>query len=170
MITGTHINYYFICHRKLWLFANGINMEHTSDLVKEGKLIHETSYKQRTERFTEVEIEGIRIDYYDPARKTIHETKKSGSNDLAQEWQLKYYMFILKKNGIGGVSGILEYPKQRETRKIELSGEDEKEIPEIVENTIQVIKNENCPPKIIKSKCKKCSYFDFCWSGEDEVS
>lgn len=25
--TGTHFNYYQLCHRKLWLFANGINME-----------------------------------------------------------------------------------------------------------------------------------------------
>lgn len=25
-ITGTHFNYYQICHRKLWLFASGINM------------------------------------------------------------------------------------------------------------------------------------------------
>lgn len=38
MPTGTHFNYYMVCHRKLWLFANGINMEHTSDLVYEGKL------------------------------------------------------------------------------------------------------------------------------------
>jgi CRISPR-associated exonuclease Cas4 len=43
-ITGTHFNYYLICHRKLRLFANGIQMEHTSDAVYEGKLIHETSY------------------------------------------------------------------------------------------------------------------------------
>ena len=45
-ITGTHFNYYQICKRKLWLFANGISMEHTSDLVHEGKLIHEESYPQ----------------------------------------------------------------------------------------------------------------------------
>jgi CRISPR-associated exonuclease Cas4 len=31
--TGTHINYYHICHRKLWLFANNVQMEHNSDLV-----------------------------------------------------------------------------------------------------------------------------------------
>lgn len=40
-VTGTHFNYYQVCKRKLWLFANGITMEHTSDLVYEGKLIHE---------------------------------------------------------------------------------------------------------------------------------
>ncbi|HOU97037.1 MAG TPA: Dna2/Cas4 domain-containing protein, partial [Bacteroidales bacterium] len=40
-ITGTHFNYYLICQCKLWLFAKGITMENTSDLVYEGKLIHE---------------------------------------------------------------------------------------------------------------------------------
>jgi CRISPR/Cas system-associated exonuclease Cas4 (RecB family) len=50
-ITGTHFNYHQICHRKLWLFANGIQMEHTSEAVSQGKLIHETSYRQRSDRF-----------------------------------------------------------------------------------------------------------------------
>lgn len=50
-MTGTHFNYYHVCHRKLWLFANDINMEHTSDLVFEGKLLHEESYPQRPERY-----------------------------------------------------------------------------------------------------------------------
>lgn len=52
--TGTHFNYYQLCHRKLWLFANGINMEHTSDTVYDGKLIHESCYPQRSERMEEV--------------------------------------------------------------------------------------------------------------------
>ncbi len=47
--TGTHFNYYQLCHRKLWLFANGINMEHTSDIVYDGKLIHESSYPESSE-------------------------------------------------------------------------------------------------------------------------
>lgn len=64
-ISGIHFNYYQVCHRKLWLFANGINMEQTSDLVYDGKLIHETSYPQRSERYEEVELYGIKIYYYD---------------------------------------------------------------------------------------------------------
>ena len=64
-ITGTHFNYYLICHRKLWLFANGINMEHNSDLVYDGKLIHEDSYPQRPERYEELEVDGVKIDFAD---------------------------------------------------------------------------------------------------------
>jgi len=29
-LTATHKNYYHICHKKRWLFANGINMKHSS--------------------------------------------------------------------------------------------------------------------------------------------
>lgn len=54
--TGTHFNYYQICHRKLWLFANGINLEHTSDIVYDGKLVYESSYPQRSERMEDAEV------------------------------------------------------------------------------------------------------------------
>lgn len=75
--TGTHFNYYQVCKRKLWLFANGINMEHTSELVKEGKFIHEESYPQRSEKYEEVEVDGVKVDFYDAKNKVIHEIKKS---------------------------------------------------------------------------------------------
>ena len=45
--TGTQINYYFVCHRKLWLFSRGIQMEHESDAVFQGKLLSEDSYEHR---------------------------------------------------------------------------------------------------------------------------
>ncbi len=96
-ITGTHFNYYQLCHRKLWLFANGINMEQESDLVYEGKLVHEYSYPQRTSKYEEVEIDGIKVDYYDAKGKVIHEIKKSNKVDKAHEWQLKYYMYVFEK-------------------------------------------------------------------------
>lgn len=89
--TGTHFNYYQVCKRKLWLFANGINMEHTSDLVYDGKLIQGTSYPQRSERYEELEMDGIKIDYYDARNKVIHEIKRSDKVERAHEWQVKYY-------------------------------------------------------------------------------
>ncbi len=52
-------------------------MEHTSDLVYEGKMLHESSYPQRSERYEELEIEGCKIDYYDARNKVVHEIKKS---------------------------------------------------------------------------------------------
>ena len=86
-VTGTHFNYYQLCQRKLWLFANGINMEQESDLVYEGKLVHESSYPQRISRYEEVEIGGVKVDYYDTRNKVIHEIKKSNKVERAHEWR-----------------------------------------------------------------------------------
>lgn len=167
MPTGTHFNYYMLCHRKLWLFASSINMEHTSDLVYEGKLIHETSYPQRSEKYTEIELEGVKIDFYDARKKVIHEVKKSDSYENVHEWQLKYYIFVLEQHGIIGVTGRLEYPKMRETREVILSDVDRVNIEKYRKEIEEIISSETCPERLPQSRCKNCSYFDFCWSGEE---
>jgi len=166
-ITGIHFNYYQICKRKLWLFANGINMEQTSDLVYDGKLIHETSYPQRSERYEEVEIDGIKIDYYDARNKVIHEIKRSDKVEEAHIWQVKYYIYVLERNGIDGVTGILEYPELRQTTKVELTDADRQKIKEIEEKIAQLISADNCPPVINAKICKSCSYYDFCYVKEE---
>ena len=45
-INGTQINYYFICKTKLWLFSHNIQLEHESESVKLGKILHEDSFKR----------------------------------------------------------------------------------------------------------------------------
>lgn len=165
-MTGTHFNYYHVCKRKLWLFSNGINMEHTSDLVFEGKLIHENSYSQRSERYEELEIEGCKIDYYDARNKIIHEIKKSDKIETAHEWQVKYYIYILEQNGIEGVTGILEYPTLRQTNKIILSDLDRELIEEIKIDIEKIINSDSCPPVIESKICKRCSYYEFCFVGD----
>jgi len=162
-MTGTHFNYYQVCHRKLWLFANGINMEHTSELVYEGKLIHETSYPQRSERYEELEIDGIKLDFYDARNKVIHEIKKSDKVEIAHEWQLKYYIYVLERNGIEGVTGILEYPTLRQTNKVILTDADRERIKEIEKDIVSIVEGENCPPVINSKICKQCSYYEFCY-------
>lgn len=169
MITGTHFNYYHICHRKLWLFVNGITMEHTSDAVYEGKLIHETSYPQRAARYQEIEIEGIKIDYYDPTNKVVHEIKKSDKIEQAHEWQLKYYILVLERHGVEGVTGILEYPVLRKRDVIELSENDRSYIIETEKRIEQIISDVKCPPLLRTKVCKSCSYYDFCYSTEEEI-
>ncbi|MQY77604.1 MAG: CRISPR-associated protein Cas4 [Bacteroidetes bacterium] len=166
-ITGTHFNYYIICKRKLWLFANGITMESTSDLVSQGKLIHETTYQQRSERFKEIEVKGVKIDFYDPKNKIIHEIKKSDKRQEAHIWQLKYYIYMLEQEGIEMASGVLEYPKLRKTEEVYLSDIDRDEIKHILEKIENTIQSDDCPNKLPMTKCRNCSYSDFCWSGED---
>jgi len=167
IITGTYFNYYQVCKRKLWLFANGINMEHTSDMVYDGKLIHETSYPQRSERYEEIEIDGIKIDFYDTHNKVIHEIKRSDKVEKAHEWQVKYYIYVLERNGIKDVSGILEYPTLRQTSKVELTNEDRKRIGEIEIEIKKIVENEKCHSLEKKKICQNCSYYEFCFVGEE---
>ncbi|MFA9370450.1 MAG: CRISPR-associated protein Cas4 [Labilibaculum antarcticum] len=162
------MHYYFNCHRQLWLFANGINMEHTSDDVFEGKMIHETSYQQRSSKYEEIAIDGIKIDYYDTKNKVVHEIKKSSKLFNSHAWQVKYYIYVLELNGIEGVSGILEYPKEHKTEEVFLSIPDKERIAELLEEIDTIIHTDKCPETINLPKCKKCSYYDFCYSSESE--
>ncbi|KAA6319259.1 hypothetical protein EZS27_030824 [termite gut metagenome] len=164
-ITGTHFNYYQVCKRKLWLFASGIGMEHTSDLVYEGKLVHEDSYPQRSAKYEEIELEGIKVDFYDTKERVIHEIKKSNKVEAAHEWQLKYYIYVFECNGIEGVTGVLEYPLLRKKDTIVLSDIDRERIGEMEKEIRGLIESDECPPLQKKRICGNCSYFDFCYSG-----
>jgi CRISPR-associated exonuclease Cas4 len=167
-ISGTHFNYYQVCKRKLWLFANGMQMEHTSDLVYEGKMLHESAYPQRSERYSELEIDGIKIDYYDARNKIIHEIKKSDKIEQAHRWQVKYYIHVLERNGIENVRGLLEYPTLRHTEEVLLSEEDRNTLTVIKADMLNIIENEECPGVINSKICSSCSYYEFCYVKEDE--
>lgn len=162
-ITATLINLYHICHRELWLHANGIRMEHTSDTVYEGKLIGETTYPQRPEKYTEIEIGGSKIDFYDARNKVVHEIKKSDKAEDAHEWQVKYYIWLLQQNGIEGATGMLEYPKLRQTKEVVLTASDEAYLLSVIEQVRSIVGNESCPAAINSKICKSCSYFEFCY-------
>jgi len=165
-ITPTHINYFQLCHRKLWLFHHNIQMEHTSDTVYEGKLIGETSYPQRAGKFTELVLEGAKIDFYDTKNKVVHEVKKSNKMEAAHIAQVKYYLYRLEQLGIEGASGILEYPKLRKTREVILDEADKLEILQWELGIEKIVSDHQVPERIQKSKCRRCSYYDFCWSEE----
>lgn len=143
-------------------------MEQESDLVYKGKLVHESSYPQRSTRYEEVEIDGIKVDYYDAKNKVIHEIKKSNKVEKAHEWQLKYYLFVFEQHGISDIKGILEYPLLRKTQEVILTDVDREEIMTISEDITNIITQEACPTLAKKSICKNCSYFDFCYINELE--
>jgi CRISPR-associated exonuclease Cas4 len=165
-LTATHINYYHICHRKLWLFSNGVTLEHTSDLVAEGKLTGENSYPQRAEKYTEIEIGGSKIDFYDAKNKVIHEIKKSVSMEVAHEWQVKYYIWLLEQNDVNEVTGIIEYPNLRQTKPVSFSDSDRIYLQLCIERIRSIVQNPLCPPLLNSSICKRCAYYEFCYSSE----
>lgn len=159
IITGTQVAYYNICHRKLWLFSRSISMEHTSELVDIGKIIHENSYNRKRK---EIELEGIKVDLIEAKRGIIHEVKKSKSLEDAHLWQIKYYLYYFKQIGIE-VEGIIDYPKLRRRERIVLSEEDILKLKTMLADITMIEWKTQPPPVINKPYCKKCSYYEFCY-------
>lgn len=165
--TATLISYLHTCHRKLWLHANEIRMEHTSELVAEGKLIGETAYERRSGKYTQVELDGIKIDFYDPRTRTVHETKKGRAIEEAHRAQVQYYLYKLRQHGVTDASGLIEYPELRKTEPVAPLTEQDVHIIREWEGEVQrIVGMEVCPAVIDKPYCKKCSYHDFCYMTE----
>ena len=105
--TGTQINYYFVCHRKLWLFTKDIRFEDENEYVQLGRLIDENTYKRNKKQ---IEIGKIKIDFIDN-KGVIHEIKKSNKIEKAHIHQVKYYILTLKRMGVENITGEIDYPK-----------------------------------------------------------
>lgn len=168
--TATQVNYFHICRRKLWLFAQQIEMEQHSDAVAEGRLLHEQAYPRRAGRFREIQIGNVKIDFFDPEEKIVHETKKSDKMEQAHVAQVKYYLWLLEQQGVEGVRGRIEYPLLRQTLDVALEPEDPAEILRWIAEIEALTSSPACPPRIRKSFCRACSYHDFCWAGEEPES
>lgn len=163
-IQGVKINYYYICKRKLWLFTKGITMEQNSDRVMSGRLIHENSYKRKQHK--ELLIDNLlKLDIMDS--EYVREVKISSKMKKADEMQLYYYLYYLKKLGIHK-KGMINYVKEKRQDEIELNSEKEAEIEKTIECIIEISKL-NKPPTLKKlSYCTKCSYYEFCFVKEEE--
>ncbi|WP_373550236.1 CRISPR-associated protein Cas4 [Haliscomenobacter sp.] len=169
LFTATIVAYFHTCKRKMYLHHHGIRMEHTSDVVYEGKLIGESTYPERAAKNTQLELDGIKIDYYDAKTNTVHETKKSDKMEQAHLAQVRYYLYVLHRNGIEGARGIIEYPTLRQRQQLEF--DPEQDIPLIegwLSDIEQILAQEECPPVINKSICKNCSYYDYCYVGDED--
>ena len=166
IVNASLIGIYHICHRELWLHANHIRMETISEAVADGKLIHDSSYSRRASAYKEVVLEGGKIDFYDPVEKVVHEVKRSNRAENAHKAQLKYYLYLLEREGITGATGLLEYPTLRRTEEVFLEDSDRQSIPEWVSGVTEIMSSEKCPPVINKPICKQCSYYEFCYIDE----
>ena len=116
-------------------------------------------------------FEGIelsaKIDFFNSKLGVVHETKKSAARELAHIAQVQFYLYLLRKNEIVANYGTIEYPKLRQTDRVELNEDDVKEMELKIKRTFDITQQENCPTALPKSKCTNCSYFEFCWSGDE---
>lgn len=159
-ITGVMIEYYFVCKKKLWYFTNQIQMENEHENVLIGKTIDETSYAQERKHIL---IDGtINIDFI-RQQKQIHEVKKSKSIEQATVWQVKYYLYYLKKLGMDEISGVIDYPLLRRNLVVELDENDEKEIEQIISKIGNIVAMPSPPDTKRMRICSKCAYFELCF-------
>ncbi|MEM6516826.1 MAG: CRISPR-associated protein Cas4 [Bacteroidota bacterium] len=164
-IGGVYVAYYHLCHRKLWLYTHGIRMENASgnQHVAEGKWIGETTYGRRAKKWRELDLRFVKIDHFDASTNTVREVKKSPKLEHTHIAQVQYYLWALEQRGIIGAKGIIEYPKQRKTRKVLLTDEVRKEIEGWNAEIERIASLPKCPELVKKSYCRQCAYYDFCF-------
>lgn len=155
------INYYFVCPRKLWLFSRGLQYEAENENVQLGKLVEEQAYTgQRKQRMFD---DTINVDFLEKWR-ILHEVKKSRAIEDAAVWQLRYYLYYLRKKNIAVEKGYLDYPKLRKRIEVTLEGETIKELENILKWIEEIVASEQIPVLEKKKICRKCAYFDYCFS------
>src|SRR5690554_485040 len=138
-------------------------MEKDNERVSHGKLVHEHSYSSMKNK--ELLIDNLlKIDIID--KKYIHEVKLSSKLSHPGFMQIIYYLYYLDKKGIKK-EGIIHYPKEKITKKVVLTEGYKNEIKEALKS-IKMILESPTPPSVINKKvCKKCAYYEFCYSGEE---
>ncbi|HAL64159.1 MAG TPA: CRISPR-associated protein Cas4, partial [Bacteroidales bacterium] len=163
-ITGAMVSYYFICRRKLWLFAKGLNLENISgnaDVIK-GKILHEGRFKREHNR--EVSFDTVKIDFLKFGDEIfVHEIKKSKKFEKAHIWQLKYYIYTIKRKGLNCSSGVIHYPSSMRKVEVIFGQEDYAWVEQARVNIDKVIQKLRPPERLNKKMCSRCAYFDFCY-------
>ncbi|MHA1780452.1 MAG: CRISPR-associated protein Cas4 [Candidatus Thorarchaeota archaeon] len=159
-ITGTMVNYYLVCERKLWLHAHHLGHEEASELVQLGKLLHERAFPREKK---EILILGqIKVDHTTAGETlVVHELKKTESQHPAARAQLLFYMLALELLGIPS-RGELHFRNTRQKQPVILDNESRQWITEVLRGVVSVLR-ASVPPSIPPhAPCRRCAYRDYC--------
>lgn len=174
-VGGMLVGYYQLCPRKAWLSMRGIWMEQESDTVALGRLLDDHSY-DRSEKHLTIDAEAPdgtalvgKIDRANLREGVLHETKKSRSCEDAHLWQVRFYLWLLYRNGVARADGTpfrgqLDYPLLRRTETVTLESEHETELAQTV-TAIRELATQDIPPARLtkRSFCAKCAYEELCY-------
>lgn len=156
------MQYYLVCPRKLWLYSKQIGYETEHERVIEGTFLHEKAYPRKDK---EIVIEDAVIDVIDG--EYIQETKLSSKMQKVDEWQLLYYLFLLKQRGIEK-KGKIAYTKEKKVVEVVLTEKKEKKLKKKIAEIYRVIESEFAPKFKKLPYCNNCAYYDFCFALEAE--
>ncbi len=188
-ITGVLVNYFIHCPRQAWLFYNNIKMEHTSELVKIWKVLHELRYSSGDNNLEEIEFDelNIKVDKLLIEKWTliVEEFKKSNIELRAQFFQVLYYLYRLKELGVDELIGKLVFDEKKKINEKEIKDLDFKiegfklwilptnnnfnKLRKILADLEKLLEDKNLPDKLYNKtwgpskKCRWCSFYQFCW-------
>lgn len=158
---GLKLNYWVVCHRKVWLYAKGMRMEPLSERVALGRLLHERAYPDLPRR--EVLIDDlIKIDVLEAESKVL-EVKHSRKLVDAARLQVAYYLLYLKRLGAGSLVGELRFPKERCKEAVQLTAELEARVAEALRDIRRIEELPTPPQANFISTCRTCAYCELCW-------
>jgi len=161
-ITGTHIWYYFICHRQVWLMSRQIEPDQEHESILLGKLNDQTSFR-REKKY--LHFEGGVVDLFreQNGKLLISEVKKSSRFEESARMQLLYYLLKMHECGIDAV-GELRIPKEKKIIPVRLTKEDEEKLIRTCEAISAIVSLDKPPEPKRCQYCRGCAYLEFCWS------
>ena len=174
-IGGMLFSYFLICPRKAWLVRQGIWMEQESEDVALGRLLDETSYS-RSEKHLDLFAttpSGIplvgKIDRAMLKEGILHETKKGRSCQDAHQWQVRFYLWLLKLNEVSGPGGSpfrgqIDYPALRRSEPVELLDKHVAQLADQTEELVNLLTSDHPPARISqRAFCRKCAFEELCY-------
>jgi CRISPR-associated exonuclease Cas4 len=78
--------------------------------------------------------------------------------------QAVHYCYRLHQHGIDARGAVLHYPKTRRTKKIAYGVEEAAQAEADINATLAVSSTTTSPPRLARTACRGCSFFDYCWS------
>ena len=165
-LSGLHIHYFAVCERKLWLYDRGITMEQEHDRILEGKVLHESSYKNSENK--EILIDNaFKLDAI--TGEHVREVKISSRMTDADRLQMLFYLYQLELRGLNK-KGLVSYTLEKKTEEIELDEQKRERVKEAISRSKEILAEEMPPLPVKKKYCSKCAYYEFCFIAEEEES
>jgi CRISPR-associated exonuclease Cas4 len=161
-VTGTHIWYYYICKREVWLMIHQMEPDEDDENILIGRIIGEHAYKREKK---EVDLGNAKLDLIrtEDGQVVVGEVKKSSRFVESASKQLLFYLLQLKQMGIDA-RGELLIPEEKKKIDVLLDEKNEVEILAAIGEVEQIAAAAR-PPEPSKNKyCRKCAYSEFCWA------
>ncbi|OAG28542.1 hypothetical protein TH606_00880 [Thermodesulfatator autotrophicus] len=159
-LNGTIFYAYQVCPREAWFYYHRLNPSQEHEFLALGRLVHEGSYSRARK---EIMVDNLlKIDLF--RDELVAEVKKSSRHKEAARLQLAYYLYYLKNEKGLELPGILLFPKERKTERVELTPELEQKLEKLISEMLPVLESEFPPPPVKSRYCRTCSFQEVCWS------